>query len=156
MITKLAYPSYVRDLAGRSRGNIVWREHTEGFATIAYRDGHAIAGISGPWSHQYVLIWWQPSQPVHEVEVFDSLEDAKRAVARSNTPPAGTHLDALLANLRRDIALPRPSWLRRVTAGLVHLWQRRSSRTQHYFDRAWRTTDEHETDLTGLDFRAMR
>ena len=64
----------------RRRGTaIVWRPHTEGFATIAYRDGRAIAGISGPWSNQYVLIWWQPAQPIHEVQVFDSLDEARRA-----------------------------------------------------------------------------
>jgi len=153
---QLVKPFYERYLPRRGRGNIVWRAHTEGFATTAYRDGHAIAGISGPWASQYVLIWWHPSQPTHEVEVFDSLKDAKRAVARSSTPPAETHLDVLLANLRRENVLPQPPWFRRVTSGLVGFWQRRSSRTQRYFERAWRTDDDDETDLTGLDFRAIR
>src|SRR5215475_1557127 len=82
----------------RARGGIVWQPHYEGFATIAYRGGRAIAGISGPWSNQYVLIWWHPSQPIRSVEVFDSLEEAKQAVALGASAPPQPLRD-LLAGL---------------------------------------------------------
>src|SRR5215469_12550599 len=66
----------------RRRGGIVWQTQYEGFTTVAYQNGRAIAGISGPWSGQYVLIWWASSQSIRQVEVFDSIEDAKFAVAQ--------------------------------------------------------------------------
>ena len=140
----------------RRSGTIVWRPHTEGFATIAYRDGRAIAGISGPWSNQYVLIWWQPAEPIRQVEVFDSLDEARRAVAGAASPRP-THLDVLLAKLRRDYDLPRPSWLERLGAALRGAGRRprragaplQIHRTRSY----WRNE---ETDLRGLHIRAVR
>ena len=124
----------------------------------AYRDGHAIAGISGPWSDQYVLIWWQPSQPIREVEVFDSLADAKQAVALGGAPQAPTQLDALLASLRRDYVLPRPTWLKRLRAALMRFARRRvHSRGQVVRVRGRRPiAANEETDLRGLNFRAVR
>jgi hypothetical protein len=156
----LTHPSFdhnaPREPRRRSRGAIVWQAHTEGFATTAYRDGHAIAGISGPWSNQYVLIWWQPSQPIREVEVFDSLEEAKQAVASGGAARAPTQLDALLATLRRDYVLPRPTWLQRISR-----LSKRFARTQERAIPSARGRGRHaphgeETDLRGLNFRAVR
>jgi hypothetical protein len=140
-----------REPQRRGRGTIVWQAHTEGFATIAYRDGRAIAGISGPWSQQYVLIWWQPTRPISEVQVFDSLDEAKRAVALGSTPQAPSHLDALLARLRSERVIPRPSWLARVGRWLRHPIGKTTRAA-----RARRGFDAEETDLSGLNFRAMR
>ena len=141
----------------RRSGSVVWRPHTEGFATIAYRDGHAIAGISGPWSGQYVLIWWQSAQPIRQVEVFDSLDDARHAVDRAGAPRP-THLDALLDGLRREYELKRPTWLTRLGAVLRSVGGRRSRRAGtpleiHRTRSFWRAE---ETDLRGLHMRAVR
>ncbi len=149
-------PALPREPRRRS-GAVVWRPHTEGFATIAYRDGHAIAGISGPWSGQYVLIWWQPAQAIRPVEVFDSLDDARRAVACASDPRP-THLDALLGTLRREYALPRPTWLTRLGAALRRVGGGRSRRAGtplpiHRTRSYWR---DQETDLRGLYIRAVR
>ena len=140
----------------RRSGSVVWRPHTEGFATIAYRDGHAIAGISGPWSGQYVLIWWQPAQPIRQVEVFDSLDDARRAVDACTPRP--THLDALLETLRRDYDLTKPNWLKRLGAALRRVGSRPARRAGtplqiHRTRSYWRAE---ETDLRGLHMRAVR
>jgi hypothetical protein len=155
----LSFPSTDPELPREPRrrsGTIVWRPHTEGFATIAYRDGRAIAGISGPWSNQYVLIWWQPAEPIRQVEVFDSLEDARLAVARAGATRS-THLDVLLDKLRREYELAKPSWLKRLGAALRRTGGRKRRlgaplqihRTRGY----WR---DQETDLRGLHFRAER
>jgi hypothetical protein len=141
----------------RRRGTaIVWRPHTEGFATIAYRDGRAIAGISGPWSNQYVLIWWQPAQPIHEVQVFDSLDEARRAVDQA-TAPRPSHLDTLLATLRREREPAKPSWLKRLGAVLLGSGARaRRSGTPLQIHRTRACWRGEETDLRGLNFRAVR
>jgi hypothetical protein len=157
-----AHPSYDHDLPRepqrRRHGAIVWRAHTEGFAMTAYRDGHAIAGISGPWSDQYVLIWWQPSQPIREVEVFDSLADAKQAVAFGGTPQAPTQLDTLLDNLRRDYVLPRATWLKRFSAALMRFVRRPAHNSSQVVPVRGRRpiAANEEIDLRGLNFRAVR
>ena len=126
---------------GHRPGGVVWRPHYEGFTTIAYRDGHAIAGISGPWSDQYVLIWWKPKQPVRRVELFDSLEAAKAAVARHCGEGAGLLGGIVQALCREPIVLPQPAWLRR-------LRRRRGRSDVRRFERG-------DTDLRGLHFRAV-
>jgi len=155
----LAHPASDNDLPREPRRRaraIVWRAHTEGFATIAYRDGRAIAGISGPWSQQYVLIWWQPSQPIREVEVFDSFDDAKQAVALSSGPVANSHLDALLATLRHEYVVPKPTWLRRLGRWLAGASTDKASAGNTGKKLAVRRTADEITDLRGLNFRAIR
>ena len=149
-------PLLPRDSRRRS-GAVVWRPHTEGFATIAYRDGHAIAGISGPWSGQYVLIWWQPAQPIRQVEVYDSLDEARAAVD-AVAAPRPTHLDALLETLRREYELPKSTWLKRLAGALRSVGGRPARRPGspleiHRTRSYWRAE---ETDLRGLHFRAVR
>lgn len=130
-------------------GGVVWQPQYEGFTTIAYRDGHAVAGISGPWSNQYVLIWWQATQPVSRVELFDSLEDAKAAVARACGDANRGLGDRLKAICCEPIALPQPTWFVRLTG-----WRRRPQRSASA--RSARLRDGEETDLRGLNFRAVR
>jgi len=157
----LAHPSSDNDLPReprrRARGGIVWRAHTEGFATIAYRDGRAIAGISGPWSQQYVLIWWQPSQPIREVEVFDSLDAAKQAVVLGSGTAANSHLDALMATLRREYVATKPNLLWRIVQWLT---RSRSAPKPTAVGRgrkiSARRADDEITDLRGLHFPAVR
>ena len=156
----LAHPSSDNDLPReprrRSRGAIVWRAHTEGFATIAYRDGRAIAGISGPWSQQYVLIWWQPSQPIREVEVFDSLDAAKQAVALGSGPVANSHLDTLLATLRHEYVVPKPTWLRRLARWLAGAAKNPAGGAGTSNASGARRAADDITDWRGLNFRAIR
>lgn len=139
-----------------ARGGIVWQPHYEGFTTIAYRNGKAIAGISGPWSGQYVLIWWEHAQPIREVELFDSLEEAKQAVAQRLAPDAGHHLQGLLGSLRRAPDSARPSWFRRLRRWMLTYSSRsdRDGRTRLVDHR--RRRDNEETDLSGLNLRAVR
>ena len=140
----------------RRHGGIVWQPHYEGFATVAYQSGKAIAGISGPWSNQYVLIWWEHAQPIRQVELFDSLNEAKQAVALRLAPQAGTHLQGLLGALRRQSSRERPSWF-----GRLRNWMRtyssdseRGGQTRLVDHR--RRRDNEETDLRGLNLRAVR
>jgi len=142
-----------REPRRRARGGIVWQPHYEGFTSVAYRDGRAIAGISGPWSDQYVLIWWEHEQPISQVEVFDSLDDAKFAVAQHGSSAVKTRLDELLGALRRE-ALVRPaaSWLARIRSWLMRPAKHAAApRVQ-----MTRRRDAEETDLRGLNFRAVR
>ena len=49
-------------------------------ASVAYIDGKAVAGISGPWSGKYALTWWERPMPARELELHDSLGAAQREV----------------------------------------------------------------------------
>jgi hypothetical protein len=143
-----------REPRRRRRGGIVWQPHYEGFTTVAYRDGRAIAGISGPWSQQYVLIWWGHEQPISQVEVFDSLEDAKLAVAQHGANEASSRLNQILNALRREpVTLPAPSWLARFMRWLSHTPARAPALSPR---RAVHRSNAEETDLRGLNFRAVR
>jgi len=60
---------------------IDWRQRYEGVLVVAYLDGKAVAGISGPWPvNQYALTWWDRPVPARQLELFDSLEAAQRRV----------------------------------------------------------------------------
>lgn len=61
-------------------GIIQWRSRYDGLVVIAQLHDKAVAGISGPWSGQYALTWWDRPLPTRQLELFDSLEDAKREV----------------------------------------------------------------------------
>ncbi len=48
---------------------------------VAYLDGKAVAGVSGPWPvNQYALTWWDRPVPARQLELFDSLAAAQRRV----------------------------------------------------------------------------
>ncbi|MEO7062180.1 MAG: hypothetical protein ABI082_00200 [Dokdonella sp.] len=87
-------------------GNIHWRTRYDGLVTIAELGGKAVAGISGPWSGQYALTWWDRPLPTRSLELFDSLDAAKREVdgwarrmrtGNYSMPPAGIVQQANLA-----------------------------------------------------------
>jgi hypothetical protein len=59
---------------------ITWRQRYAGISHVAYRDGKAIAGVSGPWSDRYVLIWWGEPTISNPLELFETAEAAKRVV----------------------------------------------------------------------------
>jgi len=141
----------------RRRGGVVWQPHYEGFTTVAYQKGKAIAGISGPWSGQYVLIWWENAQPIREVELFDSLDEAKQAVAQRLAPDAGNHPRGLFGAFRRSPSKDSaPSWLDTLRQWALALSGRtgRAGKTR-LVDHRRRHASE-ETDLRGLNIRAVR
>ena len=106
-------------------GRIVWQRRYDGIAHVAYRGGKAIAGVSGPWSDRYALIWWD-ERPVgsNPLELFETVAAAMRAVEERiglALPQAvaggprreprrnrwagiffGRHCDGRIARLRRD------------------------------------------------------
>jgi len=60
---------------------IDWRQRYDGVLVVAYLDGKAVAGISGPWPvSQYALTWWDRPVPARQLELFDSMEAAQRRV----------------------------------------------------------------------------
>ena len=128
--------------ASRTSGRIVWQQHDEGISHVAYRCGKAIAGVSGPWSDRYVLIWWD-ERPVasHPLELFETMEAAKRAVEERS----GRAMPGIVNMGASDMNPQRGGW-----AGF---WSRRRHR---------RTTPSHrhrpddEIDLSGLSFSATR
>lgn len=60
--------------------SLQWRSRYDGLVAIAYIDGKAVAGISGPWSGKYALTWWERPMPARELELHDSLGAAQREV----------------------------------------------------------------------------
>jgi hypothetical protein len=129
--------------ASRTSGRIVWQQHYEGISHVAYRCGKAIAGVSGPWSDRYVLIWWdQRPAASHPLELFETMEAAKGAVEER----VGQAVPAFAA-IPGD---PRPSRSRGWWAGF---WSRRRHRRTAPSQR--RCVDD-EIDLSGLNFSATR
>ncbi|HJT99468.1 MAG TPA: hypothetical protein VJ696_14215 [Rhodanobacteraceae bacterium] len=60
---------------------IDWRQRYEGVLMVAYLDGKAVAGISGPWPvNQYALTWWDRPVPARQLELFGSLAEAQQRV----------------------------------------------------------------------------
>ncbi|HET7063680.1 MAG TPA: hypothetical protein VFI49_05345 [Rudaea sp.] len=144
-----------RPAARRRRNGVVWQPHYEGFASVAYQSGRAVAGISGPWSGQYVLIWWEQARPIRQVELFESLEEAKQAVAEALGVKAGGRLSDLFGSMRRESAVKplRSNWWATLRRWLLpHL---RGSGQLRVLDHR-RRHDNEETDLSGLNIRAVR
>jgi len=150
-------PNTPRAAPRRRRGVVVWQPHYEGFASVAYQSGRAIAGISGPWSGQYMLIWWEQARPIRQVELFESLEEAKQAVADALGQKAGSRLSELLGSLRREstATTSRAGWLASLRQWLLHLAGRQRNGGLRVVDHR-RRHDNEETDLRGLNIRAVR
>jgi hypothetical protein len=71
----------VEDLKRPADALIEWRQRYEGVLMVAYLDGKAVAGVSGPWPvNQYALTWWDRPMPARQLELFDSLAAAQRRV----------------------------------------------------------------------------
>jgi hypothetical protein len=63
-----------------STRSLQWRSRYDGLVSVAYIDGKAVAGISGPWSGKYALTWWERPMPARELELHESLGSAQREV----------------------------------------------------------------------------
>jgi hypothetical protein len=123
-------------------GRIVWQQRYEGIAHVAYRGGKAIAGVSGPWSDRYALIWWDERPAAsNPLELFETLEAAMHAVEERS----GRAMPQIANPVTPDVNPQRGGW-----AGF---WSRRRHRDtaashQRRFDA--------ELDLSGLNFSATR
>ena len=62
--------------------SVEWQTRCDGVVAVAQVDGRSVAGISGPWSDQYALTWWERPLPQRQLELFPSLDEAKREVER--------------------------------------------------------------------------
>jgi hypothetical protein len=71
----------ISDMDRPSEQLIEWRQRYDGVLMVAYLDGKAVAGVSGPWPvNQYALTWWDRPMPARQLELFDSLATAKQRV----------------------------------------------------------------------------
>lgn len=66
--------------AGGAYHSIEWRTRYDGLVSIAQVEGKAVAGISGPWSGKFALTWWDRPLPARQLELYDSMDEAKREV----------------------------------------------------------------------------
>jgi hypothetical protein len=71
----------IREIGGPNADLVDWRQRYEGVLMVAYLDGKAVAGISGPWPvNQFALTWWDRPVPSRQLELFDSFEAAQQRV----------------------------------------------------------------------------
>ncbi|MEO7431849.1 MAG: hypothetical protein ABIR62_07460 [Dokdonella sp.] len=61
-------------------GPLEWRVRYNGLLAVAYIGGKAVAGVSGPWSDKFALTWWERPLPSRQLELFDTMADAKGEV----------------------------------------------------------------------------
>lgn len=122
-----------------THGRIVWQQRYDGIAHVAYRGGNPIAGISGPWSDRYVLIWWDRLPTSQPLELFATLDEAKSAVEHA----AGKAVPAVVARERAS----QVGWLRALLS-----WRRRAESR----DGSLHRRPDEELDLAGLNFSALR
>ncbi|MBU6199298.1 MAG: hypothetical protein KGI64_09370 [Xanthomonadaceae bacterium] len=125
----------------RGNGRIVWQQHYEGISHVAYRGGKAIAGVSGPWSDRYALIWWDRPLAPNPLELFATLDEAMRAVAEF----AGEAVAEVCPR-----AAPKPH----ISRWWHSLWPRRRP-SSGQLARLRRQLDA-DMDLSGLNFCASR
>lgn len=61
--------------------DLEWQSRYDGRVMIAQIGGKAVAGISGPWSGQFALTWWDRPLPSRQLELYPSMEAAQQEVA---------------------------------------------------------------------------
>lgn len=154
-----------QDLAdiGRANDVIDWRQRYEGVLMVAYLDGKAVAGISGPWPvEQYALTWWDRPVPARQLELFDSLAAAQRRVEewawRMRTigvidrPPAN---DPVVPEAAAPIAPPRRSWFDRLRATVERAAAPRPHRVARSRIEALRNPPLRDDDFDDIHFAAV-
>jgi hypothetical protein len=155
--------------SGAAYHSIEWRSRYDGLVSIAHAEGKAIAGISGPWSGKFALTWWDRPLPARQLELFNSMDEAKREVElwaqrmRTGGYSAPASLDAR-ARLRvvPDRA-PEPlqandiqaSLFDRVLTLLPHFARAKTRASSgDTIERLRRMQTCRDTDLSGLHFAA--
>ena len=131
---------------------VVWRQRYDGFLTVAYRSGYAIAGISGPWTDRYVLTWWPHPAAAQSIELYDSIEAAKDAVLQRMHDHCADCSVEIPAVPQGSRALPkRSTWLARLRA----MFAPAPSRSLMLATRQMRQRlAGSDVDLSGLHFNA--
>ena len=71
---------YERAETEPSHRDLEWRTRYDGIVAVAHIGDKAVAGISGPWSGKFALTWWERPLPARQLELFDTLDAAKREV----------------------------------------------------------------------------
>jgi hypothetical protein len=152
----------VREIGSPTEDLVDWRQRYEGVLMVAYLDGKAVAGISGPWPvNQFALTWWDRPVPARQLELFDSLDAAQRRVEewawRMRTigvvdrPPAN---DPVLADTPIAIAPRASSWLGRLRDAIVPRTTAADRATREKVA-AMRHPPLNEGDLRGIHFAAV-
>lgn len=99
---------YERAETELSRRDLEWRTRYDGIVAVAHIGDKAVAGISGPWSGKYALTWWERPLPARQLELFDTLDDAKREVEEWATRMR-SGLPVTVPPLKTTIAAPAPA-----------------------------------------------
>ena len=138
---------------------IDWRQRYDGVLVVAYLDGKAVAGISGPWPvSQYALTWWDRPVPARQLELFDSMEAAQkrveewawrmRTIGLIGRSPANDPIEPE----SEAAATARPSWLSRIGGWFGAKPARRIPRAEF---EALRNPPLNEDALRGVHFAAI-
>jgi hypothetical protein len=151
-------------IAGSPSDELIdWRQRYEGVLMVAYLDGKAVAGISGPWPvNQYALTWWDRPVPARQLELFDSLAAAQRRVEewawRMRTigvvdrPPAN---DPILPEATISIAPRQASWFGKLRDAISAPPTPRAQRIPRDRLDALRYPPLNEDDLRDIHFAAI-
>lgn len=136
--------------------SVTWREHYAGVFAVATIGERRVAGISGPWSGQFALTWWDRPLPQRQLELFDSLEEARHAVETwASRIQHGTLMAAATAAAtpaaRPPARAPAPPGL---LARVVALFGRPRRRGGDSIDHLRRRYDERDAALADLHFAA--
>ena len=151
-------------VAGEPSDELIdWRQRYEGVLMVAYLDGKAGAGISGPWPvNQYALTWWDRPVPARQLELFDSLSAAQRRVEewawRMRTigvvdrPPAN---DPILPEATVSIVPRQSSWIDKLRDAISGPPAPRAQRIPRQKVDSMRYPPLNEDDLRGIHFAAI-
>jgi hypothetical protein len=121
-----------------STRSLQWRSRYDGLVSVAYIDGKAVAGISGPWSGKYALTWWERPMPARELELHESLGSAQREVE-----------EWALRMHSGNYALPLPQ-----AVAQTHMLPLLQPSSSEKIERLRLASANAEPDLSGLHFAA--
>ena len=134
--------------------SVTWRDHYAGVFAVATIGERRVAGISGPWSGKFALTWWDRPLPQRQLELFDSLEEARRAV---EAWASRIHHGAPVA--MATPTLPRSRPLAAAPSGLLGrvvalFGQPRGDRIEENIERLRRSHAERDAALANIHFTA--
>ncbi|MCK9537662.1 hypothetical protein [Dokdonella sp.] len=143
--------AFVVDTDSPLQSMLTWEDRYEGVFAVACIGSRRVAGISGPWSGKYALTWWDRPMPARQLELFDSLDEARAhveawalrmEVGLSSAPPA-----------RRSRRRPPPGLLTRIITLLgTPIWPRPAN--DAVLDHLRRLQTDDDTALANLHFGA--
>jgi hypothetical protein len=150
---------------------ITWRSRYDGLVEIAYLENKAVAGISGPWDGKFALTWWDRPMPARQLELYDSLDDAKFEIeswalrmrdGAAVTPPRDAVHDDRVTRLRVATGVPLDAAAAR-HVGLVermfNLWPavaKPRETAAETIERLRRERSDEDDELADLHFSARR